>query len=145
MTNAKVRTPWHYWTICAVWVAWNGLAVMDYVLSVTQGAAYFRESGMSDAQVRYFSGLPLWATAAWTVSVWAAALSAVLLVVKKSVAVWPLRAAILGTLGYCLYVYALSDGVSAMGGMWFMPAVVTGFMIALDVYIQKMRRAGITG
>ncbi len=113
------------------------MATMDYVLSVTQGEAYFRDSGMGDAQVRYFSSFPIWATIAWTVSVWAAALSALFLVFRHRLFVWPLRAAIVGTLGYCLYVYALSEGIAAMGGMWFMPAVVTGAMMALDVYARR--------
>jgi hypothetical protein len=83
MTKMNIRAPWHYWLVGAIWLAWNALAAMDYIFSVTQRAAYYQASGMSASQIAYFSSMPLWVTGAWTVSVWAGVLSAGLFVLRR--------------------------------------------------------------
>ncbi|OYW81549.1 MAG: hypothetical protein B7Z26_04940, partial [Asticcacaulis sp. 32-58-5] len=123
---------------CAIWTAWNGVAATDYVFSVVQGEAYYRASGMTDLQIAYFSSLPLWAAGMWTVSVWAGVLSVIGLLLRRRLAGVMILAVVVGTIGYCIYVYAMSAGMAAMGGLWFMPALMVAVMILLARYVRDM-------
>lgn len=144
MTALKTTgAPWHFWGVAIVMVLWNGLAAFDYILSVIQGAAYYRASGMTEAQVTYFSTLPLWASAAWSVSVWSSVVGGLLFVFRRRLSAALLAVSVTGTLGYIAYTYVLSDGRSFMGAMWPMPGIVAVTMVCLIAYIGALGRKGI--
>ncbi|MDC7675779.1 hypothetical protein [Asticcacaulis machinosus] len=138
MTIPLNRAPWHCWLIGALWAVWNVLAASDYIFSVTQREAYYRASGMTEAQVAYFSALPLWVTGAWTLSVWAGVISAGLFILRRGSALWGVVLSLLGTTAYGVYLYALSAGIAATGDMWFMPALIGVLMGALILYIRTL-------
>jgi hypothetical protein len=141
--NNKPGTPWHFWALAVVLVLWNGLAAFDYVSSVVLGDAYYKSSGMTAAQVAYFSKLPMWVTVAWTVSVWGTVAGGVAFLLRRRFAGVLLGAAAAATAGYVLHTYMLSEGRAAMGIMWPMPAIVAVVLACLVGYVAILARRGI--
>ncbi len=126
-------------------LAWSILAGADYVMSVVQGAAYMKASGMTADQVAYFSGLPLWVSVAWTASVWGGFVRAVALLLRRRIAPTMFAVSVAGTTLYILYTYFMSEGIAAMGMMWFMPSVIGLITAALVWYAVSLARGGKLG
>ncbi len=141
--TTTTKTPWHLWTIGAAMLLWGGLSGYDYVMSVTVGTPYLRASGMTPAQVAYFTTLPIWVSLAWTASVWGFALAGLALVLRRAVATPLLATSLTGTLAYILWTCLLSDGIAAMGAMWFMPALVAAITAVLIAYTWRLRRLAV--
>lgn len=141
--NTTISAPWHFWAVAVLMVLWNGLAAFDYILSVALGDAYYVMSGMTEAQVAYFKGLPVWVSVAWAISVWGGVAGALLFLLRRRLSAVLLSVSMAGTLGYIAYTYALSDGRSAMGALWPMPAIVAAIMVCLVGYIGLLGRRGV--
>jgi hypothetical protein len=41
MTERTIKTPWHLWLVGVVAVLFNSIGVFDFVMSMTQGDAYW--------------------------------------------------------------------------------------------------------
>lgn len=116
MSEANNKTPWHLWTVGALGLLWNAYGGYDYVMSNTQGEAYLRGAGMTDAQIAYFSAMPSWMTAVWAIGVWGAILGAILLLLRSK---WALHVFIASCAAFVLslvYQYGMSNGGEVMGG-----------------------------
>ena len=138
MTKFKPRPMLrHPWLIGGVSLLFHGVAAADHAASMAGGEAYMRASGMTAEQVTYFAGLPPWAVLAWTVSVWAGLLGSLCLMARPSLAAGLLLAATAGTGGYVIWTFVLSDGVAALGAMWFMPLVVGSATLTLAAYARR--------
>ena len=57
-----------------------------------------------------------------------------------AVGIWPLAA---GTLLFVVYTWLLSEGIAAMGMLWFMPAVIGAIAAALSWYAARLARRGV--
>lgn len=132
------RLPWHGWFLAGVFLLYSLAAAFDYVLSLAQGEAYYRASGMTDAQVAYFLSLPIWALIAWSCSVWAGLLAPIALMARRRVSGAFFMLASLGTLLYSLYTLVLSAGREAMGAIWFMPLVIAAITTGLIGYCRYL-------
>ena len=71
---------WHFWLVVLIAVLWNGFGGYDYVMSNTAGEAYFRQMGMTDTQIAYFTALPSWMIGVWAIGVWGSVAATVLLI-----------------------------------------------------------------
>lgn len=141
--HAAVRMPWHGWLLGAVFLLYGLAAAFDHVMSLALGAEFYRASGMSEAQVAYFSAVPAWALCGWTLSVWAGLAAALGLLARRTWTIGAFALSLLGSLTYALYVLVLSDGREAMGMLWAMPLVLmmlTGGMIG---YSRLLARRGV--
>ena len=136
--NNRVATkpplPWHAWLIGGVFLLYGLASAFDYVMSLLQGEAYYRASGMTDSQVVYFSSVPLWAMVGWTLSVWGGLFASCALLFRRRSAVFFFATSLLGSLIYIFYTFVLSAGKDAMGGIWFMPFVISGLMLFMIFY-----------
>ena len=63
--------PWHLWLVGGILLLYALLAAYDSAMTLSQGEAYMRASGMTGSQLNYFTGLPLWVQIASFVSTWA--------------------------------------------------------------------------
>jgi hypothetical protein len=102
-TEAPRSTPWHFWVVALVGLVWNGFGAFDYTMSHVQGEAYYRQMGMTDAQIAYMDTYPAWMHAVWAIGVWGSALGAVLLLLRSKWAFHAFAASILGAIGNVLY------------------------------------------
>ncbi|MFO1369909.1 MAG: hypothetical protein U1F46_13010 [Marinagarivorans sp.] len=132
------RLAWHGWLLAGVFLLYSLAAAIDYMLSLFQGAQYYRASGMTDAQVDYFSSLPLWVMGAWTCSVWAGVLAPMALLLRRRYSRALFALALCGTGLYSLYTLVLSAGREAMGDMWFMPPLIAALTAGSVVYCHRL-------
>ena len=82
MTPAA-RTPWWYWLVAVLSLAWNSFGGFDYTMSHLRGEAYFREAGMTGAQIAALNAMPTWMHAVWAVGVWGSVAGSLLLLVRS--------------------------------------------------------------
>lgn len=138
--GASSRMPWHGWLLGGLLLLYGLAAAFDHGMSLAQGEAYYRASGMSELQVAYFSAQPAWAIAGWTLSVWAGLAGAVALLLRRPVAAPLFSLAAAGSLVYIVYLLVLTDGRAAMGVLWAMPLVLAALMILMVPYSVRLAR-----
>lgn len=107
-------TPWWHWVVSVLGVLWNAFGAYDYVMSKTQGDAYLRQSGMTDAQIALVHGYPVWMTADWAIGVWGGLLGALLLVARMRYALHVFVLSLAAFVMMLLYTYLLNNGAKAM-------------------------------
>lgn len=136
-------TPRHLWVVGIVALLWNAMGAMDYVMTQTRNEAYM--SQFTPEQLAFFYGFPTWVVAAWAIAVWTGVLGAVLLLLRKRLAVPVFLASLVAMVITTLHNFVLSDGMEVMGG----DAMALGFTvviflvaIALFLYAQAMQKRG---
>jgi hypothetical protein len=136
----KSSLPWHGWLLGCIFFLYGLASAFDYVMSMFQGEAYYRASGMTDFQVAYFSSIPAWAIVGWTLSVWGGLFGSLALLLRHRFAAFFFIASLLGSLMYVLHTLVLSAGKEAMGGLWFMPFFISGITVVMIFYSGYFRK-----
>ncbi|MBX3483013.1 hypothetical protein [Phenylobacterium sp.] len=138
-TAAAVKAPWWFWLVAAVGLLWNGFGAFDYTMSHVQGEAYYRASGMTDAQIAFMATYPAWMHGVWAVGVWGSALGAVLLLLRSRWAFHAFAVSMLGAIGNCAHTLATPGAAEAMGGPVFpvVIVVICGVFIWLSWAMTK--------
>jgi hypothetical protein len=134
--------PWHLWAVAAIGVAWNGFGVYDYVMSKTAGESYFRQMGMTDAQIAYMASFPTWMTAIWAIGVWGALLGTLLLFLRNRLASPVFAASLAAFVVSLIYSHFLSNGAEVMGDMAFMQWIVLAGCLFFAWYARRGVSAG---
>jgi len=83
---------------------------MDYVMTQTKNEAYM--SGFTPEQLAFFYSFPV---SAWAIGVWGGLLGAVLLLVRRRLAVWVYLASFMGMVVTTFHNYLLSNGMDVIG------------------------------
>jgi hypothetical protein len=143
--STKLSLPWHGWVLGVIFLLYSLAAVFDHVMSLSQGETFYRASGMSEAQVVYFSSVPVWAMIGWTLSVWGGLFGSLALLFRRRFAGVLFSASLLGGLIYMLHVLVLSAGREAMGVLWVMPIVIAVITTAIIFYCQGLTKLRILG
>ena len=144
MGSPAGRTPWHLWLVGGLALLWNGYGAYDYVMTNTQGEAYLRGMGFTDAQLAYFNALPAWATAVWAIGVWGGLLGAILLLVRRRLAYPVFALSFLAIVVNTVYALALSEGAEVMGSTYTVMTVVIAVIGLGEVlYARAMARRGV--
>ena len=142
--DARIRTPWHLWLVGVAAVLFNAIGVFDFVMSMTQGAAYMASAGMTPAQIDHYHQMPAWMTLDWAIGVFGAFAGSVLILLRNKLA-WPVLAVSLAAFLLSLvYTYALTDGGKIMGqSMAITSAVIAGLLAFFIWYAWAMTRRGV--
>ena len=138
-----VRTPWHLWVVGVLALLWNSFGCVDYFMTQTRMDEWFAQMGMTAAQVDYFKAMPMWTHGAWAIGVWGGALGAILLLLRRKLALPVFLASFLGWLAGAIYAFALSDGMQAMGSMWPMQVVIGAACLFFIWYARMMSKKGV--
>lgn len=139
---AAARTPWWHWLVAGIGLLWNGFGAYDYTMSHLQGEAYYRQNGMTDAQIAFMATYPGWMHAVWAVGVWGSALGAVLLLLRSRWAFHAFAVSMLGAIGNCIHTLAAPGAAEAMGGPVF-PIVIIAICGVFIWYSWAMTKRGI--
>lgn len=140
----RPRAPWHLWAVGIVSLLWNSFGAYDYFMSKTAGDAYFRQSGMTDAQIAYFHAMPAWMTAVWAVGVWGAFAGSVLLLLRMRLAYPVFAASLAGFLMSLVYSYIIAKAPASSQMMVMNLVILTG-CLAFLAYAQLMAKRGVLG
>jgi hypothetical protein len=144
MSDASTaKTPWHLWAVGIVGLLWSGFGAYDYFMSNTRGEPYFREMGMTDAQIAYFNSYPAWMTAVWAIGVWGGVLGAVLLLLRSKRAFEVFVASLVAFVFSLIYAYGIhpmpgGEEASMMG-------IQAAIFIACVFFVWYARRARKSG
>jgi len=140
----RVSAPIHLWIVGLIALAWNAFGAYDYLMSKTQGDAYLRKMGETDAQIAHMHAYPVWMTADWAIGVWGGLLAAVLLLARMRYAFHVFVLSLAAFLVMLAYTYLLSDGAKAMGeqGMIF-NLVILAFCVFFTWYAWLMAKRGV--
>jgi len=87
MTKLKsdVSAPWHMWVLGGLLLLWNGLATIDYVMTVIRYEPYL--AGHSEDVLSYFYNAPLWMYVTWGISMIGGFIGTILLFMRRRLAV----------------------------------------------------------
>ena len=138
-----VPTPWHLWVIGAIAVLWNAMGAFDYVMTETRNAAYM--SAFTPEQLAFFYGFPAWVIAAWAIAVWGGILGALLLLLRRRLAVWVFLVSLVAMVVTTIHNYVLSDGLEifADAGSQAFTAVIFVIALGLYIYSRAMHKRGV--
>lgn len=140
----RSTTPWHLWVVGILSLLWNGYGGYDYTMSQLQGDAYYRASGMTDAQIAYFHAYPTWMIAVWAIGVWGSVLGSILLLARSRWAFHAFVVSLAAVLVSLLYAYVLKPQADAMTGMTtMMQAVITIACGLFAYYSWAMTKRGV--
>ena len=138
-----VPTPWHLWVIGAIAVLWNAMGAFDYVMTETRNAAYM--SAFTPEQLAFFYRLPGWVIAAWAIAVWGGILGALLLLLRRRLAVWVFLVSLVAMVVTTIHNYVLSNGLEifADAGSHALTAAIFVIALGLFIYARAMSKRGV--
>ena len=141
MTDAQ-KAPKQFWIISIVALLWNLMGAYDYLMTQTRNEAYMAK--FTPEQLEFFYGFPLLVVSAWAIAVWGGVLGAILLLMRKGVAVWVLLASFLCMVVTTIHNFFISDGGKVMGSAGVIFSVII-FVIALGLvlYARTMKSRGV--
>ena len=120
-----------WFTVAAVLgVLWMAFGCFAYISEVRMDAATL--ATLPELNQQLITGRPVWATALFAIAVWGGLAGALLLVLRKALAVPVLLVAMLATLATYAWPLLLSGLVSQFGGAdWGLTIAILGIQIAL--------------
>lgn len=139
----NARTPVHLWIVGVLALLWNGFGGFDYAMSKLKGDAYFRDMGMTQAQIDFANAFPLWMTIVWAIGVWGGLLGAILLLLRQKSAAPVFLISLGAFLVSLIYTYLLSNGAEVMGSGTYMQLVVLAACLFFAWYSNAMARRGV--
>ena len=137
------RTPVHLWIVGVLGLVWNGFGAFDYLMSKLQGETWYRQMGMTDAQIAYMDAFPFWMMIVWPVGVWGAVLGTLLLLRRSRTAAPVFALSLAAFVVSLIYSYLLSDGAAVMGETAYMQLVVLAGCLFFAWYSRAMARKGV--
>ena len=140
-TDTGRSTPWHFWVVAVIAVLWNGFGGYDYTMSHLQGEAYYRQMGMTEAQIAFMDTYPAWMHAVWAIGVWGSVAGTILLVLRMRWAFHAFVLSLAGAIGNVLYT-AVAPGASEAMGM-VMPLVIVAACLFFIWYSWTMTKRGV--
>jgi len=128
MTSTTVtRVHWSFWVIGAIALIWNLLGCVNFVVQMNPDmVAAYRATEQA-----IIHGRPAWATGAFALAVFGGAAGCVLLLFRRSAAIYLFVASLLGVIATTIHTLGvgLDFGLGEILGIILMPLVVSGFLI----------------
>jgi len=143
LENTKISTPWHLWLIGIFALLWSGMGALDYVMTQTRNESYM--SNFTAAQLEFFYAFPVWVIAAWAVAVWGGVAGALLLLMRKRIAVWVFLVSLISMVTTTIHNYVFSNGLEVVGDPFSLGFTAVIFIFAFGFYLYSiiMRNRGV--
>lgn len=136
MTDQTVpRVHWSFWIICGLALFWNAAGAMNFMMQMNpETLAQMPESHREIAQMR-----PLWASAAFAVSVFGGVLGCVLLLFRRSLAYPVFILSLLGTFNAMAHALIFAGAADRFGLFEIALAIVMPVLLSVFlVWYSKM-------
>src|SRR5262245_1040045 len=130
------RRSWRLWVIGVVALLWNSIGAMDYVMTQTKNEAYMKN--FTPEQLDFFYGFPAWVVATWAIAVWGGVLGALLLLLRKRLAVWVFLVSLIAMVITTFHNYVLANGMKVMGDTFSLVFTAVIFLIALALLLYAI-------
>ena len=127
--ESNIGVHWSFWLIGAFCLVWNLGGVMAYMGQMDPDTlAQMPESARTMIESR-----PAWATGAFAIAVWGGALGCIILLLRKSIAIYAFAASALGVLVQFTYELGMAGSTVSLGpgdvAMAVMIPVIALFLI----------------
>jgi hypothetical protein len=141
--TVSTRVPRHLYVIGVIALLWNGMGAFDYLMTQTRNATYM--GAFSPEQLEYFYSFPTWMVASWAIAVWGGVAGAVLLLMRRQLAVPVFLVALAAMIFTMVYSYLLSDGMKLFGSpaMHAFNAMIFAVAAGLFMYSIKLKEQGV--
>ena len=140
MGATGAKTPWHLWVVGVLAVLWNSYGAFDFAATMIRLEPYLEGFlGMSGSQIDFFLSFPWWQKVLWLIGTWGGFLGAVLLLMRKRLAVWFLGASFLGALASMVNGMMIKDMPEGLDP-GSMPIVIILVALLLAAYAWWMSR-----
>ncbi|SIN90948.1 hypothetical protein SAMN02745824_2261 [Parasphingorhabdus marina DSM 22363] len=130
-----------FWVIGIIALIWNGLGVAAYFQQMFMSAEDF--AALPELQRNLLSSQPFWVTAAFAVAVFAGFFAAIMLLLRKRLAV---RLSLLSLIAVIIQFssYLILDGYLEFIGTqgWIMPLTIPLFAIGFLLIARQFEKAG---
>lgn len=146
MTDMTVKTPWHLWVVGGLSLLWNAFGGYDFIMTTTQGEAYWRAAGHSPEMIDYFHGMPIWLYVPWTLGVWGGVIGSILILLRNRLATPIFGLSLLGVVVTSVYqklinpMPPLPPEMAVMGYIAWAILVIAAFLLW---YAWTMSKKGV--
>lgn len=139
MTKTKPTTL--FWVLGIVFLVWNIFGCAMYLVDRLVSEDTWRTMENGELMIAAKAAYPIWASAAYALAVWGGLLAAIMLLLRKKLAV-PLFVVSLVTAIICFIPNFTITDVKAAGGStyWLMPLIVVGIGL-FEIYWSRKRVA----
>ena len=127
------KTPWHLWLVGILGFLWSSMGAMDYVMTQLKHEEYMQ--AFTPEQLSFFYAIPTWAIATWAIAVWGGVLGCLLLLLKKTAAVWVLLASLVAMFLTSIQNYVLSNGFEVIGDAFSLIFTGVIFLASIGLYL----------
>ena len=135
MTNKITSIHWSFWVIGVLGLLWNAMACVNFIMQMNpEVVAKFPESHQA-----IIVGRPFWATAGFALCVFAGAFGCLLLLLKKSSAIYLFIISLLGVILTMIHTVMVSGSFtpSEILIMIVSPTVVAILLLYYAIYSKK--------
>ena len=126
---------WSFWLISALTLIWNVMGCANYFMQMNpEILATYRES-----ERMIVEGRPAWATAAFALAVFGGAIGCILLLIRRSAAMYLFIISLLGVVVTMIYTLTIriDFGVGEILGIILMPLAVAIFLVWYASYAKQ--------
>lgn len=132
--KVQVRVHWSFWLISALALIWNLLGVMNFFRQMDAAAVADLPEWMRDI----IENRPIWATASFAIAVFSGALGCVLLLLRRSTALYVFILSLVTVFVQMIpFLGSLGQFDGAAIVMMLMPVIVGAFLIWYAKYGEK--------
>ena len=110
--KASFGVHWSFWIIGAGALIWNVMGVINYLMQMNPEAL----AEYSEAARALVEGRPAWATGAFAIAVFGGALGGLLLLIRKSIAVYLFIASLLGVIVTNIHTFKVTGSTEIWVG-----------------------------
>lgn len=140
--NGHAKAPWHLWAVGAATLLWNGFGAFQWYRQVTRSDSYWGNLTME--QVQFIIAQPMWVEVAFGVGVWTGVLGALMLLLRRRLALNAFVASLIAILVNTLFMQVLSNARAVFGNGTLIAAIaVIAVAAASIVYAHFARKRGI--
>lgn len=131
----QTSVPGWFWAVSGIALVWNLMGVAAYWSHVTMSPADL--AALGEAERALYEAAPAWATGAFAIAVFGGALGALLLLLRKAIAMPVLILSLLGVLVQMFHSFFISNSIEVYGpGGMIMPVMV----IVISVFLVWMAK-----
>lgn len=100
--EASGRAPWHLWAVGVAGLLWNAFPAVDYTMTRLHVASWLAD--VPPPMLAAIAAFPLWVSIAWALGVWGSFFGALLLLARRSLALWSFVVSLAGLVALNLYL-----------------------------------------
>jgi len=135
-------TPWHLWCVGIFALLWSSMGAFDYLMSQTRNEGYM--SNFTAEQLAFFYAFPAWIIACWATAVWGGVLGALLLLLRKKLAIWVFLVSLTAMIITTIHNYVFSNGLEVAGDTFTLifTAIISLFALLFFLYSVLVSKKG---